>query len=214
VTEPSKPLWRTAAGLSAIAAVGGVLLSAVGLLVTAGGDDPPTPGGTIGESLSSSPGSNTNVERPSFQTPVFSSPLNDSTSGFESHNNDDCDAMYEDGLHIVVDVPDDGQGGVYCIDKSDAPAISRLASVRTEVSARWLEMPSENFEGYGHAAIGLTCHTSGTGGAGSFYFATVTTNGAWEIDRRLMGEDLNQLEEGRRSDGWTAQTDEVDQTSA
>ena len=203
-------MWRTASGLSALAAVATVLVSVIGLIATLGDDDAPTraiPSG-VGVSNEQTPPSDV---PPALTRTIFSDSLEDASSGFEAFPSaTGCSSAYEGHYHVGVDVPEGDASGPFCIERSRVGELEGLEHVRVEVTARWIELPPRDYGDAGRSAVGLTCYSSGLADSGTHYEAIVTTNGTWAIDRQFGGDDtVDSLDRGRRSDGWTMETGDL-----
>jgi len=209
---PAKtPLWRTAGGLSAIAAIATVIVSAIGLVATFGGDDGVGPTAPLGVGPSTGTGTRTASGPPSLTRQVFSDSLEDASSGFEAFaTSSACSSGYEGHYRVGVDIRQGGPQSPFCIERSRSEALASLEDVRFEVTARWIELPPNDLRDSGRAAVGLTCYSNGLADTGTHYDAVITTNGTWAIDRQYGGdENVAVLDRGRRSDGWSADVGDV-----
>jgi hypothetical protein len=209
MAEPRRPMWKTPSGITALTGVATVLVSVIALIASLGGNN----GGerlsgdlgSLGGTSSAGGGGTPTGPRPDFATLVYSDALVASTSGFDTFETVECEGAFEGGYRIAALVPDDGMGPLFCRSRTHAPVLTRLASLRAEVTSRWLDFPEGEDESLGHGAIGLACYSSGGASDGSHYVGFVTTNGTWRIVRQ-DGSDMTTttLEQGRRSDGWSA----------
>jgi hypothetical protein len=175
-----RSMWRSASGLSAIAALITAVVSVGGLAIASfGGNDstPPVAPSPAGASPTSMAG-NTGQESPSGIV-IYEDSLADRSVGWQLLSGPDCFSSFApSGFRIRVKKPTS-----FCtVQASFRPELVTLSSVRVEVEAQWVRLPSD-MEVRGSAAAGLRCRGEGPADTGSFYTAVISDTGWWQIDR-------------------------------
>jgi hypothetical protein len=187
--EPRKPMWRSAAGLSAIAALVTAVVSAGGFAVSTfgGGDDDdvavasPTPATSSSPSATgaseAAPGSD--LAEPAEQV-VYEDSLADRSVGWTILKGSDCFSRFgRTGFRIEVDT---ATPSICTVQATFLPTLVSLSDVRVEVEAEWVDLPADG-DARGLGAAGLRCRGAGHAADGTFYSGVVSDEGWWSIDR-------------------------------
>ena len=176
---PQKPMWRTAPGLSAIAAVVTAVVSAGAFAIGSfggGGGEPATPPPFA--SSTTSPSGETDPASPR-EVVVYQDSLADRSVGWRLLDGPDCFSRFvPTGFRIQVRRP-----VAFCtVQATFRPDLVTLSDVRVEVDAEWVRLPRKEEE-RGSGAAGLRCRGVGPANTGSFYTGVISDTGWWQIDR-------------------------------
>lgn len=176
---PQKPMWRTAPGLSAIAALVTAVVSAGAFAIGSFGDDGDGPTTTPQPVASSTPSPDGADPSAPQELVVYQDSLADRSVGWQLLDGPDCFSRFVPaGFRIAVRKPVS-----FCtVQATFRPDLVTLSDVRVEVDAEWVRLPREQDE-RGSGAAGLRCRGVGPANSGSFYTGVISDAGWWQIDR-------------------------------
>jgi hypothetical protein len=178
-SPPQKPMWRTAPGLSAIAAVMTAIVSAGAFAIGSfrSDADGPTPPPPIASSTTSV-GGDTDPASP-HELVVYQDSLADRSVGWRLLDGPDCFSRFVPaGFRMKVRRPVS-----FCtVQATFRPDLVTLSNVRVEVEAEWVRLPRAEEE-RGSGAAGLRCRGVGPANTGSFYTGVISDAGWWQIDK-------------------------------
>lgn len=179
-------MWKSAAGLSALAAALTAVVSAVALVAGLGGDSggstPPTSATTPPSTQPEPSGS----PSPATDRVIYEDSMADRSAGWATANGPDCYLSFTpSGFEIRVDA---GNLDFCSAQTTFSPDLVSLANVRIEVDVEWADVPERALEDQGHGGAGLRCRGVGSAFSGSFYSATISDTGSWRIDKWEGGQ--------------------------
>jgi hypothetical protein len=121
---------------------------------------------------------------PSFGSLLLQDPLVGPVAGLSARSSDYCEVKVADGLAITALEPN------YFCDANLAaidPAIVSLQDVRVDVAVDFSRFSDTTFE-YGPGDAYVQCRREGTTVSGSFYVASFSAIGYWQIARFVNGK--------------------------
>ena len=179
------------AGLAAIVAI---------ILSNSGGPGPETSVPSIPVVTASAPAASTVADpslTPGSESPgmtgeniLFRDSLQEFVPGMFEGVRRACTHQFDEGYHIGVVAREDQ--GIICADGLEdvAPALEAVASVRVEVTVRFLDSEPSTSTVFGPGDGGILCRLRGLANTGDYYIGSLSPTGYWEIDRFDAGQQI------------------------